>query len=489
MQTAIIQDLQRHGLRLLRFQKGWIRHAYAPDTEVAALSLPRGGGKTALFGHLAGQAIRPDSPTFQKGLEVLGVSASLEQSRILLSFAREALADVEDEYRWLDSSQCLTVTHKATRTRLRILSSSGKRAMGLSGFSTIFADEPGSWESRGGALMWDALRTSLGKLHGQRLLLIGTRAPADPSNWWPELLDGGSVRGQHVSVMTAPDDAPWDSWQTVRKVNPLLNASASLRKTVLRERDAARVNETLRPAYKAYRLNQQVDVSNEVLVEAADWRRVEARPAPPREGKPIVGLDIGSERSWSAAWCLWRNGRSEAYAVCPGIPDIDEIERLDAMPRGLYRKLREDGVLLVDDGRRVSRPQTLIDHLVKVGISADTLYADRFVLGDLKDAVDGRWPVVARVTRWSEATEDIAGFRRLVKDGPFSVVPEAHGLVRLGMSQAVVVSDDQGSVRLKKRRDKRSRDDVAVAGVLAAGALSRALARVSRPRWRYRGAA
>ena len=72
----------------------------------------------------------------------------------------------------------MTVTHKASRARLRILSSSGKRAMGLVGFSTIFADEPGTWEERGGALMRDALRTSLGKQPERRLILIGTRAPA-----------------------------------------------------------------------------------------------------------------------------------------------------------------------------------------------------------------------------------------------------------------------------------------------------------------------
>ena len=77
------------------------------------------------------------------------VSASLEQSRIILGFVREALDDVFDDYRWLDSGQRLAVTHKASGTKLRVLSSSGKRAMGLSQFSTIFADEPGSWEARG----------------------------------------------------------------------------------------------------------------------------------------------------------------------------------------------------------------------------------------------------------------------------------------------------------------------------------------------------
>ena len=187
---------------------------------------------------------------------------------------------------------------------------------------------------------------------------------------------------------------------------------------------------------------------------------------------------------------LWPNGRSEVHALCPGIPDLDERERMDAIPRGLYRRLHADGVLLVDEGLRVSRPSVLIEHLFGLGIHPAAIYCDRFHLGQLEDAVRGRCPVVPRTTRWSEATEDIAAFRRLVADGPLSIVAEGGALAALALSQASVLSDDQGSVRLQKKRHGRSRDDVAVCGVLAAGALVRHLGREQhRPRWRYRGAA
>ena len=471
---------------VLRFHADWIRAAYAPDIQIAALSIPRGGAKTWLAGQLAALAITPGSPTFERGIETLAVSASLEQSRVLLNFVREALRggaeEDNDNYRYLDSGQRLAVTHRETNTKLRVLSSSGKRAMGLAQFSTILADEPGSWETRGGALMWDALRQSLGKREGQRLFLIGTRAPAETASWWPSLLDGGAGSGTHVTVRSAPPDEPWDAWPTIRKVNPLVMHSASLRKTILRERDDARRSPELRPAFEAYRLNRQVDVYSDVLVTTEAWKAVEARPVPAREGRPIVGIDLGSERSWSAAWCLWRNGRSECYAVCPGIPDLAERERADAMPRGLYRKLAADGVLIVDEDLRVSRPATLIDHLLELGVRPEVIYCDRFMLGTLQDAVAGRWPIVPRVTRWSEATEDIAGFRKLVHDGPLSITSECRALARVGLSQATVASDDQGSVRITKKRHGRSRDDVAVAGALAAGALVRAMGKpVRRP--------
>ena len=475
----------RQRVTVLPFQANWIRATFANDIQISAMSCPRGSAKSWCVGQLAALGLRPGSPLFQPGIETLVVSASLEQSRIILGFVRGALDDIEDNYRWLDSGQRLAVTHKASGTKLRVLSSSGKRAMGLSQFSTIFADEPGSWEARGGALMFDALRQSLGKRPGQRLLLIGTRAPAEDGSWWPSLLDGGSGPGTHVTVLTAPEDAPWDAWSTIRRVNSLVMHNPSLRKTILRERDDARRDESQRPAFEAYRLNRQVEVYKDMLIPVDAWKRVEARDVPARKGRPIVGLDLGAERSWSAAWCLWRNGRSECYAVCPGIPDLAERERQDAMPRGLYRKLHDDGVLLVDEGLRVSRPATLIDYLVGIGIKPEVIFCDRFALGTLKDAVAGRWPIVDRVARWSDATEDISGFRRLVADGPLSIAEVCRGLARLGLSQAVVHSDDQGSVRLAKRRHGRSRDDVAAGAVLSCGALASILLR-SRPRPRLR---
>ena len=480
----------RQRVTVLPFQANWIRATFANDIQISAMSCPRGSAKSWCVGQLAALGLRPGSPLFQPSIETLVVSASLEQSRIILGFVREALELEIDEYRFLDSGQRLAVTHKGTGTKLRVLSSSGKRAMGLSQFHTIYADEPGSYEVRGGALMFDALRQSLGKRPGQRLVMIGTRSPAEDGSWWPSLVDGGSGPGTHVTVLTAPDSEPWDAWSTIRRVNPLVMHNEALRKTILRERDDARRDESQRPAFEAYRLNRQVEVYKDMLILADAWKRVEARPVPEREGRPLVGLDLGAERSWSAAWCIWPNGRSECYAVCPGIPDLAERERQDAMPRGLYRRLHDDGVLLVDEDLRVSRPATLIDHLVGVGIVPEDIYADRFALGTLKDAVAGRWPIIPRVARWSEATEDIAGFRRLVADGPLSIAEECRGLARLGLSQAVVHSDDQGSVRLAKRRHGRSRDDVAAAGVLAAGALARVLARgTPRRRWRYVGMA
>ena len=481
MQTAqrIVKEL-RERVPLLPFHARWLRSAFDPAVDVAALSCPRGGGKTWLLGQLAALSLTPGSSLWEKGIEVLAVSGSLEQSRVLLQFTRAALAATEDQYRWLDSSQRLTVTHRATGTRLRILSSSGKRAMGLSQFSSILADEPGSWEQAGGALMWDALRQSLGKRDGQRLLMIGTKAPAPAGSWWPDFLDAGSGPGRHVTVLSAPRGEPWDSWSTAQKANPMLRHNPALARVVRRERDEARKSETMKRSYQAFRLNIHLDVTHEPLVELTDWRAVLERPVPPRQGRPALGVDLGGERSWSGATAIWKNGRMECFAVCPGVPDLKTRERQDAQPRGLYLQLQREGSLIVDEGVRVSRPATLIDHLLKIGIRPGLCICDRFLVGSLRDSVGGRWPVIPRTARWSESTEDIAGFRQLAKDGPMAIAPESRGLALLALSEASTISDDQGSTRLTKRRSGRSRDDVAVASVLACGALARQLRRPRR---------
>ena len=148
------------GLRT--FQKQFIRGALAPGIDVAALSIPRGNGKSWLAAHLLARCLTPGDDLHVPGSEYLLCAASIEQARLCYRFIRTEL-EPTGEYSFIDSTTRIGITHRRSNTRLRVLSSSGKRAMGIVNCPLLVADEPGSWETNGGTLMYDAIVTALGK--------------------------------------------------------------------------------------------------------------------------------------------------------------------------------------------------------------------------------------------------------------------------------------------------------------------------------------
>ena len=178
---------------------------------------------------------------------------------------------------------------------------------------------------------------------------------------------------------------PWDNVaRRSGRVNPLaMVRNPALRKTILRERDEARRagGSSLRRSFEAYRLNRLLQPSQEMLCEVSEWQAVELRVVPPRAGRPFLGLDLGSSRSWSAAWAIWPNGRCECWAVCPGIPGLADARaprRATAVPLS-----PAGGAGSANRGIRVcglARPETLISHLLAVGIDPEVVICDRFLL-------------------------------------------------------------------------------------------------------------
>ena len=457
------------------FQRRFVTAAFRPDVDTAALSLPRGNGKSWLAAHLLTRALTPGDDLHVPGAEYLLCAGSIEQARLCFRFTR---ADLEPtgEYRFLDSATRIGITHKASNTRLRVLSSNGRTAMGIVGCPLLVADEPGSWEVVGGELMHDAIQTAQGKPGSSlRVVYIGTLAPSR-AGWWHDLIRAGSTGSTHVSALQGNPDK-WDQWPEIRRVNPLTAISAAFRRKLIEERDAARRDSRLRARFLSYRLNVPTGDESQMLVTVSDWQRVEARPVPERAGRPIVGVDLGGGRAWSAAVAIWRNGRIEAVAVAPGVPEIDAQERRDRVPRRTYAALLDTGALTVAAGKRVPPVSALVERVLTW--CPEAIICDRFRLGELQDATAGRVRVVPRVARWSSAAEDIRALRRLALDGPLAVTTECRALLRASLSAATVKTDDQGSVRLVKRgTNNTARDDVAAALVLAAGAVSRVPARV-----------
>ena len=165
-------------IELRKFQSEFIRRATAPNVDTAALSLPRGNGKSWLAGHLAARIMTPGDSLFRAGTESIVLAATLEQGRIVFRFMRELLGDNRD-YRWSDSLTRVQVVHKPTRTALIVRGANAKATFGLVNTPWVIADEPGAWKVLDGETMHHSIQTAQGK-PGSPLtaLYIGTLAPS-----------------------------------------------------------------------------------------------------------------------------------------------------------------------------------------------------------------------------------------------------------------------------------------------------------------------
>ena len=230
----------------------------------------------------------------------------------------------------------------------------------------------------------------------------------------------------------------------------------------------------LKGRFLSFRLNRPTGDESTVLLTVTDWERVIARDVPEREGRPIVGVDLAGGRAWSAACALWQNGRCEALAVAPGIPDLEEQERRDRQPQGTYTSLYDLGQLEIAEGLRVQPPAAMWDMIRATWGKPLMIVCDRFRLPELEDATGNKVRLEPRISRWSEAAFDIRSLRAMALDGPLAIDPDSRALLETSLSGALVKSDDQGNVRLlKKGTHNQSRDDVAAALVLACGAVAR----------------
>ena len=179
------------------------------------------------------------------------------------------------------------------------------------------------------------------------------------------------------------------------------------------------------------------------------------------KGLPIIGIDLGGSRAWSAALCvsIGMDGWN-ARALAPGIPRLVDQEQRDMVARGnLLNRLADQGVLIQAEGLRIPPAKMLINLIASTWGRPACLILDRFRIAELRDAgVPCR--VVSRVTRWSESSYDIRALRSRAIDGPFAVAECSRELLYASLRVATVKNDDSGNFRLEKRgKNNTARDD------------------------------
>ena len=462
-------------MKIKPFQTTFERAVENPQFDTVAISGPRGLGKTFLLARILTRCLTPGDFLHQPGREYILGSATLKQARQITGYIREWLGD-DPAYRWVDSANRLSCTHVPTNTHLTAISSNAKSSFGIVNVPLVCLDEPGALEIVGGEMLADSLFTAQGK-PGSRLKLVmaGTLGPlaTEKGHWWFDLINAGTTSLTHVQHFYG-DVGGWDSWATIRRANPLVSVDAHTRRVILAERDAARKDTRLKARFLTYRLNVPTPDETTVLLTLPEWRKVAAREAPPREGRPVVAADIGHSRAWTAATATWSNGRVEAFALAPGLPDLEAQEKRDGVPKGIYAKLADEGSLLVSEGLHVPLVAQLVDTIRERWGRPRVIVSDRFHFKSLVDAVKGKAVLEPRVSQWSEATADIKAFRRMALDGPMAVAPDSQLLVGASLARSMVENDKAGNTRLLKMgSNNQGRDDVISALVLACGYLER----------------
>ena len=460
------------------FQRRFVKAVESDRYDTLALSTPRSQGKTTLVGHMAARMLTPGDPLFAgEGKRIIVVAGTLEQGIPVLEAACEELGGLaalkEDKKNW-SVANSLTRVHlyyKPTDTRLRVIGANGRAAMGFVNIPYVIADEPGAWKPIDGRLMHSAIQTAMAKPGSPlKAIYVGTLAPA-LMGWWHDLVDGGTLGRTYVQLLRA-DPEKWDKASEIRRVSALNWYFPDTRRKIFEERDDARTNSGKRSDFFSYYLNLPRPDEASELLPSSHWTEALSRYVQGREGKPIVGIDLGGGRAWSAAVAIWPSGRTEALALAPGIPSLEDQARRDRMPLHLYEKLHDRGLLIVDNGMNKQRPEVLIREIEDRWGEPFGIIADRFALPDLKDCIDGI-PLELRKMMPSECIQDIRAIQKFVADGPLNVCPESAALLTVSLSVCTVHWDLMGNGRIEKHRNNRARDDVAAALVLAAGACDR----------------
>ena len=471
----------------LRWQRRFVRGAFAGGVQSAALSVARGNGKTALLSGIAAATL--DGPLAVPRGETVIVASSFEQARIAFEHVLSFMGDTLQGARWRiwDTAQQARIEDKFTGARVRCVGSDPRRAHGLAPV-LVLADEPAQWPETTGERMVAALRTAAGKQPHSRFVALGTR-PADPEHWFAKMLAGGADYAQcHAATAGAP---PFQrrTWVTA---NPSLSHMPDLEAAIRTEAGQARRDPALLAAFEALRLNLGTeDAAVSTLLAAGLWRSIEGEAE--RDGRAVWGIDLGTSAAQSAIAAYWpASGRLECLAAFPSEPGLGDRGLRDGVG-ALYVECARRGELLNLGQRSADVPALLGAALERYGRPV-RIVADRWREAELRDALDAAGvPVAAFETRgqgFKDGAEDVRGFRRACADG--RVVPVRSLLLRSAMAEARTVSDPAGNAKLSKGsqggRRVRARDDAAAAAILAVAAGARQPA-MPRRTWRYRGMA
>ena len=402
-----------------RFISGFLR------SQVSALSVGRGNGKTTLLAGIAAAAL--DGPLAKPRGECLLVAGSFSQAKTAFDHVLNFLPN-RSRFRVHDTSQNAEIVDKETGAMVKCHGAT-PRLIHSRAPAIILADEPNSWLHTQSAAMVSGLLTGLGKIKDGRACFLGTR-PGHSENFFQRFLDGNA---EFVACYAAPKEL-WENkpftMAAIRRANPSLKHMPDLLKAIKKDAERAKKDASLLPAYLALRLNAGVsDVVESVLLEVGTWETIEGTAE--ARGPAVWGVDLSTCAAQSAIACFWpQTGRLETVAAFPAVPNLKTRGTNDGAGP-LYETCNRRGELIVAGEHTVDVPELLRVALARFG-NPSQLVCDRWRIADLREAcAKANIPLTRIIERgmgYRHGAEDVRNFRKACLDG--AVVPVKSLLMR-----------------------------------------------------------
>jgi phage terminase large subunit-like protein len=310
-------------------------------------------------------------------------------------------------------------------------------------------------------------------------LIISTSAP-DDADPFSKLLDEdqpGVYRQEHRPAPGLPaDDA-----ESLLLANPgaQYGIGASLEWLQAQARRAIARGGSSLTSFRLYNRNERVSgEARDVLLTVDEWLACETATPPPRQGKVIVGIDLGGSASMTAAAFYWpATGRLECYGWFPSKPTLLDRGQGDGVG-SRYVEMQQRGELSTLGDQTVPVAAWLSEIMRRVeGETITAIVGDRFKQAELGEALDRagiRVPVIWRGMGFRDGGEDCERLRRAVFDGKVKSAPSL--LLRSAFADAVCLRDPANNTKLAKARST-GRIDAAAATVLAVAEGARMMAR------------
>lgn len=471
-------------IKLAPYQTQFIEGALADNVTVGVWSIGRGNAKTATAAalavtHLLGCWGKQD----QREVVIAGRTA--DQAAIAFKFALTFIEHLPEGMATFDSLQVRQHPHFSLKLtapdgphELKALSADGKSALGGSA-TLVIADERASWRPGRGEEMEAALLTSLGKRDG-RMLIISTSAP-DDVNSFSQWCDNPPT-ACYVQEHRPPPNLDADDYESLMIANPgsLQGIGARPEWLLQQAQQAMQRGGAALASFKNLHRNERVAAEGrDVLVHLDDWLRCEQDA--PRQGRVIIGLDLGGAASMTASAFFWpETRRLEVRGWFPSNPDLLARGHNDHVGER-YQQMARNGELRTIGDQSVPVRQWIAETIEHAGESSiECICADRFKQAEVGEALAAE-SVNARIAwrgmGWRDGAEDVRRFQRAVVD--HRIAAEKSLLMRSALSECVVALDESGNGKLSKARSTGRIDPVAAA-VLAVAEASRLEARPVR---------